>query len=213
MSSREWACQGEIKVDLFMHSSISAITLSLYCHLVSFFIYLFIYFLSGCFLSTSCHSSPFPLLVHGYFYPFYIFSNLWDCSLLSLRLYQPLLASFQDCLLACWLLGHYLCSEGAYHTIPHFIKKVFVFYFSLAHYLVSPQWIRIEGSLYLPLWGASSGPSLCLPLLGEIPSSKAFFERSLDKNPRIDPFSPHRQTTLLESLDRGPTSHVLAGYT
>ena len=125
----------ERKVDLFMHASISAITFSLYCHLASLFIYLlFIYFLSGCFLSTSCHSSPFPLLIHSYFYPFYIFSNLWDCSLLSLRLYQPLLASFQDCLLACSLLGHYLCSEGAYHTIPHFQKKVFVFLF-LSHSL------------------------------------------------------------------------------
>ena len=149
MSSREWACQGERKVDLFMHASISAITLSLYCHLVSFFIYLFIYFLSGCFLSTSCHSSPFPLLVHGYFYPFYIFSNLWDCSLLSLRLYQQLLASFQDCLLACWLLDHYLCSEGAYHTIPHFQKKVFVFLF-LSHSLPCLPLVNKDWGLSIP---------------------------------------------------------------
>ena len=66
--------------------------------------------------------------VHGYLYPFYTCLNLCDFSLLSLRLCQPLLVSFQDYPLIRWLLGHYLCSEGACHTTLHFQTKVLVLF-------------------------------------------------------------------------------------
>ena len=121
---------------------------------------------------SSFHPSP----IHGYLYPFYTCLNLWDFSLLSLRMYQLLLASFQDYPLACWLPGHYLFLEGACHTTPHFQTKIIVL-FSLAHYLASPQQIRVKCSLYLPLWHALNGHSLYLPLLGEMPSQQSIFSK------------------------------------
>ena len=68
--------------------------------------------------------------VYGYLYPFYTCLNLCDFSLLSLRLCQPLLVSFQDYPLICWLLSHYLCSEGACHTTLLFQTKVLVLFLS-----------------------------------------------------------------------------------
>ena len=54
---------------------------------------------------------------------------------------------------------------------------------------------------------------VCLPLLGQMPSQEGIFpERSLGRNHKIDPFSPHHQTTPSKSLDRGPTSPILARY-
>ena len=78
---------------------------------------------------------------------------------------------------------------------PHhspFPNKSFCFCFSPAYYLTSLQRIKVEGSLYLPLWHASSGLSLCLPFFGRnVIPTKHFPKRSLDRTPRRDPFSPY----------------------
>ena len=111
----------------FCHNS-----LSLPYHLIFLFSFEFFSLLSlGVFYlplvtPSSFRSSP----VHGYLYPFYTFLNLRDFSLLSLRLYQLLLASFQDYPLVCWLPDHYLCSEGTCHTTPHFQTKILVLFLS-----------------------------------------------------------------------------------
>lgn len=55
--------------------------------------------------------------------------------------------------------------------------------------------------------------ALWLPLLGEFSFQQGIFpKRSLDRNLEIDPFSPHHQTAPFKSLDRRPTSSVLARY-
>ena len=108
-----------------MHASISAIILSaLPLGFLIFFLSFFLFFL---WVFSVYLLSLLPPPVLSYLYPFYTCSNLWDFSLLSLRLYQPLLASFQDYPLACWLPVHYFYLEGASHTTPHFQTKVFVF--------------------------------------------------------------------------------------
>lgn len=65
---------------------------------------------------------------------------------------------------------------------PHhslFPNKSFCFCFSPAHYLASLQQIRVEGSLYLPLWHASSGLNLCLRFLGETSTQKCIFPKGV----------------------------------
>ena len=168
-----------------MHASIFVITLSLPYHLIFLFSFEFFSLFSlGVFYlplvtPSSFRSSP----VHGYLYPFYTFLNLWDFSLLSLRLYQLLLASFQDYPLVCWLPNHYLCSEGACHTTPHFQTKILVLFLSRS----------------LPcLPSMDKGLSV---LRRNVTLAKHFPKRSLSRNPRIDLFSPYHQTTPFESLD------------
>ena len=108
-----------------------------FCHnslyLTTWFSYFLLSFFSLFFLGVFCLSlvtlpSFCSSRVHGYLYPFYSCLNLCDFSLLSLRLCQPLLVSFQDYPLIRWLLGHYLCSEGACHTTLHFQTKVLVLF-------------------------------------------------------------------------------------
>ena len=82
---------------------------------------------------------------------------------------------------------------------------LFCFSFHLSHLT---KWIRVWVSLSSYLYGMHQVVlTLCLPLLGEMPSQQGIFpKRSLGRNPKIDSFSSHHQTTPSESLDRRPTS-------
>ena len=91
--------QGERKIDLLMHALVSTITLTTFPldFLILFFVkFLFSFLFSLCVFSLSIYllslflSPP----AHNYLYPFYTCLNLWDFSLLSPRLYQPLLVSY-----------------------------------------------------------------------------------------------------------------------
>ena len=192
-----------------MHAPVSTITLTTFPldFLILFFVKFLFSFLFVCFLSlsTSCHSSflplfiitsiPFILKFMG-FYPFVpqvvptSFGFLW--------------ASLQDYLLTYWLPGHYLCSEGACHTILYFQTKVLVLF--LSHSLpFSPQRIKVEGSLHLLLWHASSGPNLCLPLLGEIPSQQSIFLKGVSAGTlKQISFLPTVKPHPLNLLTEGP---------
>ena len=134
------------------------------------------------FMATSL---PFRLLDSMGFLPFVpkasstIFSFLW--------------AFLEDYPLTHRLLGHYLCSKCACCTTLHSRTKLFVLFLPLPLFVL-PAWIRIGGSLslYYPYGMHQVTPSLCLPLLGEIPSQQSIFpKRNLDGNSKIDPFSPH----------------------
>jgi len=124
------------------------------CFLIFFFKFLFSFFLL--FLSIYLLLLIPPPLVHGCLHPFYTCLNLWDFSLLFLRLYQPLFASFPNCILA------------------------YYFFVSLAF----QQQIRVKGFLYLSLWHASSAPNLCLLFFGKKGHpSKAFFRKNSRQEP------------------------------
>ena len=87
-------------------------------------------------------------------------------------------ASLQDYPLTQLLFDHYFYSKGACHTTLHFQTKVLVLF--LSHSLPClPQWIKVEGFLYLLLWHASSGPNLCLPLLGKMSSQQSIFPKEV----------------------------------
>ena len=110
----------------FCHNSLYVTTWFSYFLLSFFSIFSLGVFCLSLVTLSSFRLSP----VYGYLYPFYTCLNLCDFSLLSLRLCQPLLVSFQDYLLICWLLSHYLCSEGACHTTLLFQTKVLVLFLS-----------------------------------------------------------------------------------
>ena len=60
--------------------------------------------------------------------------------------------------------------------LPHhspFPDKIHCFVSLPLTTLPPPKWIRVKGSLHLLLWHASSGPSLCLLLLGEMSSQQS----------------------------------------
>ena len=163
-------------------------------------------------LSTG--SSPF---TYGYISPLLYCLIPWDFSLLSLKFHQPFLASCEH----PFRITHQLVGYPATISIqsvlaaPLFIlgQNSFVLFLPLILFAL-PEWIRIRDSLSLYLYGMHQVvQALCLPLLGEMPSQQGIFpKRSLSRNPKIDPFSLHHQTTPSESLDRGPTSPILAGY-
>ena len=163
-------------------------------------------------LSTG--SSPF---TYGYISPLLYCLIPWDFSLLSLKFHQPFLASCEH----PFRITHQLVGYPATISIqsvlaaPLFIlgQNSFVLFLPLILFAL-PEWIRIRDSLSLYLYGMHQVvQALCLPLLGEMPSQQGIFpKRSLSRNPKIDPFSLHHQTTPSESLDRGPTSPILVGY-
>ena len=124
-SLREWICQeGEKKCGLLMHASIP----TTYTSLVFCMFFLFLYSFSSFFLPLLPFVfSPFPPLFslftntlfyticHGgiyHFYPSIAFGSLW--------------VSFQDCLLACWLLSHYYCFECV--GCNTFVKTYVIYY-------------------------------------------------------------------------------------
>ena len=157
-----------------MHASIFAINY----HLAFLFSFVRFYLL---FLLLLCFSSSLFLTV----YPLYIRPLFMATSLLFILLelmgslpfvpntvstiFDFLWVSLQDCPLTCRLPGHYFYSEYACHTTLHYQTKSLVL-FPLSHCIAFPKWIRVEGSLHLLLWHASSGPSLYLPLLEEMSS-------------------------------------------
>ena len=96
-----------------------------------------------------------------------------------------------------------------------FQDKTYLFLFFPLTFPALPQWIRIGGSLSLLTHMACiQWPQLfaCLFWVKCHPSKAFSPKRSFNKNPKIDPFFPHHQTTLSESLDREPISPVLARY-
>ena len=150
-----------------MHASIPTTYVSLI--FLYFFLFSFFFLVLPFLLSFLLSLVPPPLLLFtattfyticlGEIYQFYLsttFNSLW--------------VSFQDCPLACRLLSHYHGSEFVGCTTPHSRTKLLVLFLTSPCFFTTLIWIRIKLLYHLPLWHASSGPSLHLLLLGEMPS-------------------------------------------
>ena len=161
-------------------------------------------FFSLSFLLPSCYVSPF----HLWLLPHFIVNCLHRISPFWL-LVSILLGSPTNLLVARPLPLPKVCL--LHHS--QFQDKTSLFCFSLTLFALL-EWIRIGGSLSIYLYGMHQVvQAFCLPLLGKMPSQQGIFsKRSLKRNPKIDHFSPHHQTTPFKTLDFGLTSLVLVGY-
>ena len=151
-------------------------------------------------------SLPFILLDSMGFLPFVPKTSptiFWFLVGISLGLYP----------LTHWLPSRYLLLRVCLLNHSSFQDKT-PYFISPPPLSTLPKWIRIGGSLFAYPYGMHQvAPTHCFLLLGEMPSQQGIFlKRSLNKNLKIESFSPHHQTTLSESLDQGLTSPVLAEY-
>ena len=142
-----------------------------------------VYLQSSCFLfsilSYFLLFFPPPFTIHGY--PILYHLQLWDLPLLSP---QPFLASCGHLSKIAHSLACYLAITFAQSVLvaPFSIfRKNYLSCFLPLFFFVSPQWIRIKLPQNLPLWYASSGPNLHLPLLGEMPSQQDLSPKKLGR--------------------------------
>ena len=112
--------------------SIDACLYSYHLYFSRFLYVLSFYLFFLLFLSTSHSFCFFPLssslfTVHSY--PFLYYPPWWDLPFLPpLIAFGSLWVSFQDCLLAYWLLSHYHCFECVGCTTFHSQKKLLVLF-------------------------------------------------------------------------------------